>query len=239
MKSVLISGATGKIGLAIARAFKKEGYGLALVYRSENKLSNLDEFKNDENVIFLRGDLKNFEECQKVVDAALEKFGKIDVLVNNAGMTKDKLLLRMKVEDFKDVIETNLYSVFYMSKLVLKSMLKNKYGKIINIASISGIVGNPGQCNYSASKAGVIAFTKSLSKEVARKNINVNALAPGFIESDMTKNLSKDEIVKSLPVGKLGSAEDVANAVLFLGSDKASYIHGKEIIVDGGAIWEE
>lgn len=236
MKTAIVTGTTGKIGLEIARVLKKEGYGLALVYRSEEKLNILEEFKDDKNVIFLKGDLKNREDCEDVCSRAIEHFGRVDVLVNNAAKTKDNLLIRMQEEDFIDVIETNLYSVFYMSKILVKHMLKQKSGKIINISSVSGIMGNPGQCNYAASKAAVIAFSKSLSKEVARKNINVNVICPGFVDTDMTKNLKRDEIIKSIPAGRMAEPADIAEAVKFLVSDGANYIHGKELVIDGGLI---
>lgn len=233
-KVAVISGATGGIGRAIAERMR-ETYRLVLIYRNEEKLEHLADFKNDNDVIFVKADVRDDEDCKKVIERTIQAFGSIEVLVNNAGMTRDKLVLQMKREDFEAVIETNLYSVFSLSKYAIKPMLKNKYGKIINIASVIGLTGNGGQSNYAASKAGVIAFTKSLSKEVARKNINVNAICPGFIETQMTEGL-ETQYIDRIPARRLGRGEDVANMVYFLASDEADYVHGKEFIVDGGVV---
>ena len=174
-----------------------------------------------------------------MIESAIKEFGKIDVLVNNAGITKDMLLARMKEEDFKQVIDVNLVGTFNMTKNVISYMMKARNGKIINIASVVGIAGNAGQTNYSASKAGIIGFTKSLAKEVASRNILVNAVAPGFIETNMTDVLKqevKDEIAKNIPLKRMGTPQDVANVVKFLASEDSSYITGQVISVDGGMI---
>ena len=188
-------------------------------------------------VICVKGDLSKQEDCERIFNICREKNIDLEVLVNNAGMTRDNLIFRMKEEDFKKVIETNLYSVFYLSKLFARQMMKNKGGRIINISSISGIRGNVGQTNYSASKAGVIGFTKALAKEVASKNVLVNAVAPGFIETEMTETLSdevKKQILSDIPMKRYGLAKDVANVVSFLTGEDSSYITGQVISVDGG-----
>ena len=187
----------------------------------------------------VQGDVTNFEDCKQMIESAIKEFGKIDVLVNNAGITKDMLLARMKEEDFKQVIDVNLVGTFNMTKNVISYMMKARNGKIINISSVVGIAGNAGQTNYSASKAGIIGFTKSLAKEVASRNILVNAVAPGFIETNMTDVLKqevKDEIAKNIPLKRMGTPQDVANVVKFLVSEDSSYITGQVISVDGGMI---
>ena len=174
-----------------------------------------------------------------MIESAIKEFGKIDVLINNAGITKDMLLARMKEEDFKQVIDVNLVGTFNMTKNVISYMMKARSGRIINISSVVGIAGNAGQTNYSASKAGIIGFTKSLAKEVASRNILVNAVAPGFIETNMTDVLKqevKDEIAKNIPLKRMGTPKDVANVVKFLASEDSSYITGQVISVDGGMI---
>ena len=187
----------------------------------------------------LQGDVSKFEDCESIAKEIIDKFGKIDVLVNNAGITKDMLLMRMKEEDFRQVIDVNLIGTFNMTKSVIGYMMKARTGRIINLSSVVGIVGNAGQTNYSASKAGIIGFTKSLAKEVASRNILVNAIAPGFIETNMTEVLKeevKEEIAKSIPLKRMGKVEDVANLVKFLSSEESSYITGQVIHVDGGMV---
>ena len=187
----------------------------------------------------VKGDVSNFESCENMIKETIKEFGRIDVLVNNAGITKDMLLLRMKQEDFLSVINTNLVGTFNMTKNVISYMTKQKEGRIINISSVVGISGNAGQTNYAASKAGIIGFTKSLAKEVASRNILVNAVAPGFIETKMTDVLKeeiKEEINKTIPLKRMGTAEDVANVVKFLSSEDSSYITGQVIQVDGGML---
>ena len=189
--------------------------------------------------LLLKGDVSNFEDCKKIVEEAINRMNHIDVLVNNAGITKDMLLMRMKPEDFNEVINVNLIGTFNMTKNVINYMMKERKGRIINVSSVVGISGNAGQTNYAASKAGIIGFTKSLAKEVASRNILVNAIAPGFIQTDMTNILKenvKDEIAKTIPLKRMGTAKDVANVVKFLVSEDSSYITGQVIQVDGGML---
>ena len=189
--------------------------------------------------LLLKGDVSNFEDCKKLVEEAINRMNHIDVLVNNAGITKDMLLMRMKPEDFNEVINVNLIGTFNMTKNVINYMMKERKGRIINVSSVVGISGNAGQTNYAASKAGIIGFTNSLAKEVASRNILVNAIAPGFIQTDMTNILKenvKDEIAKTIPLKRMGTAKDVANVVKFLVSEDSSYITGQVIQVDGGML---
>ena len=189
--------------------------------------------------LLLKGDVSNFEDCKKLVEEAINRVNHIDVLVNNAGITKDMLLMRMKPEDFNEVINVNLIGTFNMTKNVINYMMKERKGRIINVSSVVGISGDAGQTNYAASKAGIIGFTKSLAKEVASRNILVNAIAPGFIQTDMTNILKenvKDEIEKTIPLKRMGTAKDVANVVKFLVSEDSSYITGQVIQVDGGML---
>lgn len=241
-KVAMITGATRGIGKQIALTLANESYNIVLNYRTEN--DELKQLKNEiesKNVkcLAVQGDVTNFEDCKQMIESAIKEFGKIDVLVNNAGITKDMLLARMKEEDFKQVIDVNLVGTFNMTKNVISYMMKARNGKIINISSVVGIAGNAGQTNYSASKAGIIGFTKSLAKEVASRNILVNAVAPGFIETNMTDVLKqevKDEIAKNIPLKRMGTPQDVANVVKFLASEDSSYITGQVISVDGGMI---
>lgn len=238
----MITGATRGIGKQIALTLANEGYNIVLNYRTENdelkQLKNEIESKNIK-CLAVQGDVTNFEDCKQMIESAIKEFGKIDVLVNNAGITKDMLLARMKEEDFKQVIDVNLVGTFNMTKNVISYMMKARNGKIVNISSVVGISGNAGQTNYSASKAGIIGFTKSLAKEVASRNINVNAIAPGFIKTDMTDVLKeevKEEISKTIPLKRMGEAKDVANLVKFLVSEESNYITGQVINVDGGML---
>lgn len=241
-KVALITGATRGIGKEIAITLAKEGYDIAINYRTEN-----DDVKNTKTEIenfnvkcfMVKGDVSNFEECKNFVDEIIKEYGNIDVLVNNAGITKDTLFLRMKEEEFKSVIDVNLIGTFNVTRNVIPYMLKAKSGRIINISSVVGISGNAGQTNYSASKAGIIGFTKSLAKEVGSRNILVNAVAPGFIETSMTSILKddvKNEIAKQIPLKRMGKVEDVARVVKFLASEDSSYITGQVIKVDGGML---
>lgn len=241
-KIALITGATRGIGKEIALTLAQEGYNIAINYRTEN-----DELKTTKKEIenlnveclAVKGDISEFEDTENIVKQVIEKFGKIDVLVNNAGITKDMLLMRMKPEDFKSVIDVNLIGTFNMTKNVISHMTKARSGRIINISSVVGISGNAGQTNYSASKAGIIGFTKSLAKEVASRNILVNAVAPGFIQTNMTDVLKeevKEEIAKTIPLKRMGTTKDVANVVKFLASEDSSYITGQVINVNGGMI---
>ena len=241
-KVAMITGATRGIGKQIALTLANEGFNIVLNYRTEN--DELKQLKNEieskkVKCLTVQGDVTNFEDCKQMIESAIKEFGKIDVLVNNAGITKDMLLARMKEEDFKQVIDVNLVGTFNMTKNVISYMMKARNGKIINISSVVGIAGNAGQTNYSASKAGIIGFTKSLAKEVASRNILVNAVAPGFIETNMTDVLKqevKDEIAKNIPLKRMGTPQDVANVVKFLASQDSSYITGQVISVDGGMI---
>ena len=241
-KVALITGATRGIGKQIAITLAKEGYNIALNYRKENE--DLENAKKEISeigveVLAVQGDVSNYDDCERFVKQVIEKYGHIDVLVNNAGITRDSLLIRMKEEDFKQVIDTNLGGTYNVTKNVISYMMKAHSGRIINISSVVGIVGNAGQTNYSASKAGIIGFTKSLAKEVASRNILVNAIAPGFIETDMTgvlKEEIRNEIAKNIPVKRMGSAQEVAKVVKFLASEESSYITGQVINVDGGMV---
>ena len=241
-KVALITGATRGIGREIALTLAEEGYNIALNYRKANEeLEKLRKEIEEKGVKCLAvcGDVSNFEEIEKFVKEIISEFGRIDVLVNNAGITKDLLLMRMKKEDFESVVDVNLVGTFNVTKNVISYMMKARSGRIVNISSVVGISGNAGQTNYSASKAGIIGFTKSLAKEVASRNINVNAVAPGFIETNMTEVLKeeiKEEIAKSIPLKRMGKAKDVANLVKFLVSEDSSYITGQVINVDGGML---
>ena len=242
MAVALITGATRGIGKQIALTLSKAGFDIAINYRKENEeLAVLKEEieANKVKCLLVQGDVSNFEDCERFVKETVEGLGSIDVLVNNAGITKDMLLMRMKKEDFEQVIDTNLVGTFNVTKNVISYMMKARKGNIVNIASVVGISGNAGQTNYAASKAGIIGFTKSLAKEVASRNIRVNAVAPGFIQTNMTdvlKDEIKAEIAKNIPLGRMGTAEDVANAVKFLVSEESSYITGQVLQVDGGML---
>ena len=241
-KVALITGGSRGIGKKVAEEFAKHGYDLVINYVSDN--TNLEELENDfkslgAKALFVKTDVTNFEDCSNMVNKAIEEYGRIDVLVNNAGITKDSLLIRMKEEDFDKVINVNLKGTFNVTKNVVPFMIKQKEGKIINISSVVGVVGNAGQANYSASKAGIIGFTKTLAKELASRNIRVNAVAPGFIQTDMTsvlKDSVKENINNQIPLKRMGTAEEVANVVYFLADDVSSYITGQVINVDGGMV---
>ncbi len=241
-KVALITGASRGIGKQIAITLAKEGYNIALNCRKKtDEVAKIKEEIESYNVkcLIVEGDVSKFDDSEKITKQTIDEFGKIDVLVNNAGITKDTLLLRMKEEDFKQVIDVNLCGTFNMSKNVASYMMKARSGRIINLASVVGISGNAGQANYAASKAGIIGFTKSLAKELASRNILVNAIAPGFIETDMTNVLKddvKEKILEQIPLRREGTAEDVANVVKFLSSNDSSYITGQVISIDGGML---
>lgn len=241
-KVALITGATRGIGKAIAIRLANAGFDIALNYRKEN-----DDLTNTKSEIEkagvdclpVQGDISSFEDCERIAKEIFDKFGKIDVLVNNAGITKDMLLMRMKPEDFSSVVDVNLIGTFNMTRNVVPYMVKARSGRVVNISSVVGIEGNAGQTNYSASKAGIIGFTKSLARELGSRNILVNAVAPGFIETDMTAVLSdsvRDEIAKKISLRRMGSAEDVAGVVEFLCGEASSYVTGTVIPVTGGLI---
>lgn len=240
-KIALITGGTRGIGFAIAEKFAKEGYDLAITYVSSIDKDNIEKHFNElgSKVLLLKSDVSNFESCNEAIKEVINTYGRIDVLVNNAGITKDNLLLRMTEEDFDKVIEVNLKGTFNMCKLVSAYMMKQKFGKIVNISSVVGVSGNAGQVNYSASKAGIIGITKSMAKELASRNIYVNAVAPGFIKTDMTKVLKdtvKENINNQIPLKRMGEVEEIAKVVFFLGSDDSSYVTGQIINVDGGML---
>ena len=241
-KVAFITGGTRGIGKQIAIKLAKNGFDIALNYRKEN-----DELKNTKNEIeesgakclAVQGDVTSFEDSERMVKEIFDHYERIDVLVNNAGITKDNLFVRMKKEDFEDVINVNLIGTFNVTKNIVPIMMKQKTGRIINISSVVGISGNAGQANYAAAKAGIIGFTKSLAKELGSRNILVNAIAPGFIETQMTdvlKDSIKEEISKSIPLKRMGKTEDIANLANFLASDESSYITGQVINVDGGML---
>ena len=241
-KVAFITGSTRGIGKEIAITLANNGYDIAINYRTENEdLKNTKKEIEEKGVkcFAVQGDVSSFEDCERFTKEIIEAYGKIDVLVNNAGITKDTLLMRMKEEDFRDVIDINLVGTFNVTKNVISYMIKARSGRIINISSVVGISGNAGQTNYSASKAGIIGFTKSLAKEVASRGILVNAVAPGFIETSMTDVLKeeiKEEIAKTIPLKRMGTSKDVANLVKFLASDDSSYITGQVLNVDGGML---
>lgn len=234
----IITGASRGIGKTIALSFLKEGVKVVATEHNQS-LDNLSEEAKclGGEILRVKSDISSFKSCQEVVEKTLEKFNKIDILVNNAGITSDALLLRMKEEEWDNVIETNLKGVFNFTKAVLRVMIKQHSGKIINISSIVGISGNPGQANYAASKAGIIGFSKSVAKEVASRSICVNMICPGFIETELTEKLSeesKNNILKTIPLSRFGTPEEVADLAVFLASDKSSYITGQVFIIDGG-----
>ena len=220
----------------------KNGYNIAINYRKENEdleITKKEIEKYNVKCLAVKGDVSNFDDAKNMVEEIINQFENIDVLVNNAGITKDMLIMRMKKEDFEQVIDVNLVGTFNITKNVVPYMMKKRDGRIINISSVVGISGNAGQTNYSASKAGIIGFTKSLAKEIGSRNILVNAVAPGFIKTEMTESLPeevKENINKSIPIKRMGNVGDVANVVKFLASEDSSYITGQVINIDGGML---
>jgi 3-oxoacyl-[acyl-carrier protein] reductase len=239
-KVAIVTGASRGIGKAIALALATEGASVAVNYASSSTAAEAvvaEIIAMGGQAIALQADVSQPEAVENFVKAVMEKWGKIDVLVNNAGITKDTLLLRMGLEEWQAVINLNLTGVFLCTKAVSKIMLKQKSGRIINIASVAGQMGNPGQANYSAAKAGVIGFTKTVAKEMAPRGITVNAVAPGFIATDMTEDMKADEILKFIPLGRYGQPEEVAGLVSFLAANPAAaYITGQTFNVDGGMV---
>ncbi len=238
-KVALITGGSRGIGAAIVIKFAEQGANVAFTYRSSDEKANAIVTMAEANgvkVKAFKSDASSFSEAEELVKSVMDEFGKIDILINNAGITRDTLMLRMTEEHWDQVIEVNLKSVFNLTKQVLRPMLRNRGGSIINMSSVVGVFGNAGQANYAASKAGIIGFTKSIAKEVGSRNIRCNAIAPGFIETDMTGELddkTKEVFLSGIPMKRLGRAEEVADVCVFLGSDLSSYISGQTLSVCG------
>jgi len=239
-KKAIVTGGTRGIGKAIVLDFAEKGCDVVFTYHSSEAVAKSIEKESEKygvKIFGIKADASKYEDAEKSINFALEKLGNLDILVNNAGITKDNLILRMTEEDFDSVISANLKSVFNYSKLAIKPMMKQRFGRIINISSVVALIGNPGQANYVASKAGVIGLTKSLAREFASRNITVNAVAPGYVITDMTKELSdvqKDAIVSQIPLKRISEPADIAKVVTFLASPSADYITGQVIAVDGG-----
>lgn len=247
-KRVIITGGTRGIGKAIVEELStKHSSGttfsnIVFVYNnSDNSASELEKKIKSQGtqILGIKSDVSSYTQTQEAVKKAVDFLGGVDILINNAGITRDSLLLRMSEENFDQVINVNLKSVFNFTKFILPFMIKQKYGRIINITSVVGLIGNAGQSNYASSKAGIIGFTKSMAKEVASRNITVNAIAPGFIETEMTASLNekqREALINNIPLGRLGKPKDIARVVSFLCSEDADYITGQVISVDGGMV---
>ncbi|AIQ63915.1 3-oxoacyl-[acyl-carrier-protein] reductase FabG [compost metagenome] len=239
-QTALVTGASRGIGRSIALALAEHGVKVAVNYSGSEEaardtVARIAELGSEG--IALRGNVGSTEEAEGLVKEVLGAWGKVDILVNNAGITRDNLIMRMKEEEFDQVIETNLKGVFNCLKAVTRPMMKQRYGRIINISSVVGVTGNPGQANYSAAKAGIIGLTKSAARELASRGITVNCIAPGFIDTDMTRALSEEvraDLAKGIPLARLGLPEEIASAVLFLASEGAAYMTGQTLHVDGG-----
>lgn len=239
-KTALVTGASRGIGRAIALALAEDGADVAVNYSGsaeQAKETVRQILKMGRRAIAIQGDVSKEEDCIRMFNQTEEALGPVNILVNNAGITRDGLAVRMSGEDFEKVLDVNLKGAFYCMKLAAKGMMKQRYGRIISISSISGVKGNPGQINYCAAKAGIIGMTKSLARELAGRGITVNAIAPGYIESDMTAGLPekvKESALAQIPLGRMGKPEDIAYAAAFLASDRASYLTGQVLLVDGG-----
>ena len=238
-KVAIVTGASRGIGRSVAQEISKSGAHVVCVSRSEDDLLKISKKLNDEGFSSSSFvcDVSNSNDFKKLIDDTVSKFSQVDILVNNAGITKDNLIMRMSESDWNTVIDVNLKGVFNGIKAVSRQMMKQKYGRIINISSIVGLIGNPGQANYAASKAGVIGLGKAVSKELASRNITVNTIAPGYIETDMVEDIQetvKDNLFKQIPLGRIGKPSDIATAVLYLASDEAGYITGQTLTIDGG-----
>lgn len=240
MKTAIITGASKGIGAVIAKRLNELNYNLVLNYRSSTDAMEelINNFTNKETKnIIVKCDISNYEDAKRLIDEAYSNFGTVDVLINNAGITKDNILPLMTEDEFDQVIDTNLKGTFNCCKHIARRMIKQKQGRVINISSVVGLAGNAGQVNYSASKAGVIGMTKSMARELGKKNILVNAVAPGFIKTEMTDKIPEDlkaEMMKNIPLQRLGEPSDIADCVEFLISNKASYITGQVLSVNGG-----
>ncbi|MGI6331958.1 MAG: 3-oxoacyl-[acyl-carrier-protein] reductase [Zhaonellaceae bacterium] len=240
----IVTGGARGIGKSISLTLAQAGAKVLVNYNhSDSKAQELVNTIIGEGgeAVAVKGDVSSNSTAEELIKQALDNFGKVDILINNAGITRDNLLIRMKEEEWDHVINTNLKGMFLTTKAVLKPMLKQRSGRIINISSVIGLIGNPGQTNYGAAKAGVIGFTRSVAKEVAGRNILVNAIAPGYIATDMTNKLPenlKETILSNIPLGRIGTAEEVAQVALFLASPAASYITGQTIVVDGGMVMQ-
>ena len=234
-KNIIVTGASGGIGNSIVEKLNEVG---ANILASGTRMEKLEELKKRfNNIKILNFDISQIDKIEEFIENASKKLGGLDCIINNAGITKDNLAIRMSVEEWKKVIDINLTSTFFMSKFAIKKMLKNKKGKIVNITSVVGHTGNLGQANYTASKAGIVAMSKSLAMEYARKNININCISPGFIKTAMTEKINekfKEVIISKIPSARLGEPEDIANAVLFLASSQSDYISGETLHVNGG-----
>ncbi|MDR6124213.1 3-oxoacyl-[acyl-carrier protein] reductase [Bacillus sp. SLBN-46] len=241
-KAALVTGASRGIGREIALELARQGANVAVNFSGSEAKANevVDEIKAlGRDAVAIKCDVSNTQEVTEMVKASIDRFGKLDILINNAGITRDNLLMRMKEEEWDDVINTNLKGVFLCTKAVTRQMMKQRVGRIINIASVVGVSGNPGQANYVAAKAGVIGLTKTTAKELASRNITVNAVAPGFITTDMTDKLSEEvkaEMLKQIPLARLGEAKDIAKITAFIASDDSSYITGQTFHVNGGMV---
>lgn len=239
-KTAIVTGGSRGIGRACAVALAQAGANIVINYAGNEKAA-IETAQMCENLgvktVLVKGDVAESESCEAIVKAAVDNFGSVDILVNNAGITRDNLLIRMTDEEFETVISTNLKGTYAMMKAVSRQMMRQRYGRIVNMASVVGIMGNAGQVNYSASKAGVIGMTKSFAREIAAKGITVNAIAPGFIDTDMTQEIeanAAEQLKRTIPAGHMGKPEDVANAVVFLAGANAEYITGQVLCVDGG-----
>ena len=238
-KVAIVTGASKGIGKSIAQKISQAGTHTVCVSRSKDILMDISKKINDDGFSssYYVCDVSKINNFKELIDDTVLKYNKVDILVNNAGITKDNLIMRMSESDWDKVIDVNLKGVFNGIKSVSRQMMKQKYGRIINISSIVGLIGNPGQANYAASKAGVIGLGKAISKELASRNITVNSIAPGYIETDMVDNIqeeAKEALFKKIPLGRIGKPEEIAAAVLYLASDEASYVTGQTITVDGG-----
>ena len=240
----VVTGGGRGIGRAIAVRLAREGANVAVIYRSNDdaagETAELVREAGAQCEVF-RGDVASREDVEKIFEGVGEAFGRLDILVNNAGVTRDNLMMRMKEEEFDEVLQTNLKGTYLCTKAVLRSMVRARWGRILNVTSVVGLVGNAGQANYAASKAGIIGFTKSVAREVAQRNITVNAVAPGYVETELTGGLDesvKEQIRAQIPAGRIGEPEEIADAVAFMVGEKASYLTGQTIAVDGGMVMQ-